>query len=343
MNQPIVRDVALSDGSVDLHDWRAWSVSSDGSMVATAAAFGAPGGVAIDVATGAIERQGDARLVDADRPLWWLPGERGFRDPGAQVTFAVPDDDASTAALRNDGAGRLARLARGPSGLRLQMWNASAAMAWSAAIEPVPDTAGIALRGDTVVLAQATGDGAIGVRAYAVADGAVRWSATSALVALASSPVWQPVGFTDDGAVWIAGAPAGGVTPTIEQRGAGDGAAGPRFTVDKLPANGGGFGAVSTGGGRSGFWVASVAYNPGGDRRGPSRWFASYALYAGGGPPAVDSEVRDADLRAVFDEARGDDSRARALRPAAGGGMVLVSVRGRGLRVTRWATPPGAR
>ena len=363
MERPIVRDVAIPPGAVDLHDWSAWSVSPDGGTIAVARGFGWPGGVMIDVASGTIENQGDARLVEADHPLWWQPTERVLRDPGARMSFAVPPDESAndTAALRNDGAGVLARLVRSGDKLRLQVWNREAAVTWTTEIDPVPDTAGIALSpsGDTVALAQSTQVRSedlqaerrrpISVQLYDVRDGALRWSTESALLGDSISPLRQPVGFSADGAaLWIAGRSATSEERFVEERSSRDATAGRIIWVDHGGIDDTDTVCLS----RTHLWIAGIVYSEASHLRPSTLWHASYALYAiGTRMPVFDTDslppYRDGaiDRRSVFDEGpRGaqEDSRVRAMRPLTDGGVVLVQGHGDSLRVTTWKTPPGA-
>lgn len=376
MERPTIRDVGIPTGVVDLHDSRAWSVSADGGMVAAARDFGwrRPGVVVIDVASGAIERHGEAEFIAADRPLWRLPD--GLHDPGAQMTFVVPPEDekfesnpsaaySATEALSNDGTGVLARLIRSDGGahLRLQVWNRQTAVTWTTEIEPVPDTAGIALSpsGDAVALVQATDGpskdprvqqlGPISVRLYDVRDGRLRWSVGSMLQGASNSWVRQPVGFSDDGAaLWIAGSSATSEAMFVEERGAGDGALGRTISVDHVGVGDN----DSVGLSHTHLWIASVSYFQGSHLEPRSSWSSDYSLYAiGTRRPMLDTEssapYRDGEIdrRAVFDEVqpRGPliDSSVRAMRPTTGGGVVLVQAHGDGLRVTTWKKPPGVR
>jgi hypothetical protein len=153
------------------------------------------------------------------------------------------------------------------------------------------------------------------------------------------SPVWQPVGFSDNGtAVWLAGG-RGGRT-LVEQRAVADGALGATIEVARVSARGGGgYGAVTYGLAGMRFWIATASYNPGGDGRPLPHWITSYALFTSGS--RVDTAERDGDLRAIFDETRGEDSRTRVVRATTGGGIVPVQAKQTGLRVTTWKTPPG--
>jgi hypothetical protein len=62
--------------------------------------------------------------------------------------------------------GLLTRLVRGRRGIRLQVWHRTSALTWSASIDPVPDTAGIALApsGEAVALVASTARGPITLR-----------------------------------------------------------------------------------------------------------------------------------------------------------------------------------
>lgn len=356
MNDKTVRDIDIPAALVDdyhfkVPDWQDWSVSADGLKIAATSPHGHVA-VLIDVTSGAVERHGETWLLDADRPLF-TSDQHAFEDPGAQLTFVLPPGDGpqDETEFRNTGTGVLARLTRAdraaPTPLRLQVWNHQAALSWSTDVTPAPDTAGIAVSpsGDTVVLVQSTGSGRIGVRAFDVRDGRVRWSHDSELHG--SDRTWQlsqPVYFSDDGAsIWVGGKAAGTPKQVIEQLDVRDGKSVRTFELPHPLPEGRSRVAVTAAALREQIWIATVAYYERRDGGPPSNWSSTYTLYdLGRSEPVIDTEVRSDDQATIFDEPRTASSTARAFRPIAGGGAVLVQAHGDGLRVTTWHGPPGA-
>lgn len=342
--------VDLTVSGIDLHDWSAWSVSADGKTIATAPRFGVEGVVVVDVATGAAESRAGEALVEADRPLFWRPVESAFWDESARASFSLPPPhDRGYTSLRNTGTGVLARLARIDGRLTLQVWSHQEEISWFKEIAPAPDSAGIALSpsGDLLALVQYDHDGLIRATAYGTQDGVPRWTSELPLRStIVTMFVRQPVYFSDDGAsVWVAGTRGSGepLDYVVSELSARDGRAGRTVGVDRLTASTD-KSYVSTGISRQHLWVGSVAYNPGGDGRGPARWFCDYSLYElGRSKPAFDPSGDAVRWHSVFGEPTDVDHTARALRPTKDGGVVLIQAQGRGIRITTWTGPPGAR
>jgi|GEM_PF-3862634 len=349
-----VRDVQLEGAAIDLDDWDAWSVSPDGKLIVVAPGFRRDHAVVIDVASGACESR-DGVLLPADSPLFRLHGTPQLWDEAAQRGFATPPEDFSKLdyeGFRNDGAGRLVRLARfGNARLTLQVWDRQEAVSWSKEFLPAPDTAGVAISpsGDVVAMVEASAERAMTVTAYDTRNGTRRWSVAASVRPNGSPFLNQRIEFSDDGAlIWINGLQVGSNDGMLESLYVSDGAKASSVPIDRTMPNVDG----DTNAGDAAFigaylWTATVRHaRPVRRHGGPpveDHWVCEYTLYRLGRPsPVVWTSVRADDRRAVFGSADRDNCTARAMRPLRGGAVMAVRTHGSGLRITTWKLPPGA-
>lgn len=335
---------------VDLGDWAAWSVSSDGRLIAAAPYRRSGGGWVLDTQAKTFTALGDVRLVSSQGIVTFDIGTRTYTDLETRSAYGLPaaEQEAPKYEAFSASNGVLARLGRDSDdqpGLLL-VWYRGASPTWSRALGAGYRDAGAALSpdGELIGVVEENSDDHLDVTLLAARDGRERWKTTLRLRnTVPSTQVSLPIMFSPDGASLYVGGNAALRPP------------GPAYTwvdVDVATGRAGrGTGVellggttdrhVSTAGLSKGvLWSASVIQMSASHTTPGVEWTCNYHSVDVGRERVRVRPERDEQLRAQVTGAGGGSCPTRAIRATAGGALVVVRLVGARVRVLTWTSPP---
>lgn len=345
-----LQEIPLPGANRDIRQWEAWSLDVRSNVLGVAPAFGRPG-VAIDLVSGQVHETADEDLLDSDRPLWF---DRASNRCSDGVSTLLPC--ANEAGFHRDVAA-FARLAPGAivilgldtlGQVGLSAWTGASSPAWRYAPPRPAGAGGVAVAVNELSLALVSGsdEGPTSVAVLDPATGAPRWSTDIDLRLRTWPALFQPVAFVDSDRGLVVTGRAGG-SDRVLVLDAASGQLVSSFDVEGpiAPSSDNLHTWIGVKGGV--LWLLRIQHvrrpeHPMWEDT-PDHWECEYRAYRKGNRAAlVDTSRDEREYRAMFG-ANPRDCAVRVGRPLGDGGLILISVTTDGLRVARWAEPPGVR